>query len=129
MGGFTTFNIQHGFTESLIRGMRSTFLTSSDYHHLTQCESLDDAKMNLQETDYGDKVSSLTTSSNSSSNSKTLTMSPSAVQQLCVEKLVEEFVWTEPVLTGIQKEWKVRVFFDVLVFLASRQTARVNCEK
>ena len=90
MGGFTTFNIQHGFTESLIRGMRSTFLTSSDYHHLTQCESLDDAKMNLQETDYGDKVSSLTTSSNSSSNSKTLTMSPSAVQQLCVEKLVEE---------------------------------------
>jgi len=50
--GMSTFNMQHGFTESLVRGLRSGFLKDSDYHHLTQCETLDDMKMNLQETDY-----------------------------------------------------------------------------
>jgi V-type H+-transporting ATPase subunit d len=50
--GMGTFNMQHGYTESLVRGLRSGFLKDSDYHHLTQCETLDDMKMNLQETDY-----------------------------------------------------------------------------
>ena len=36
-----TFNIDHGFTEALVRGMRSGFLNDSDYHHLTQCETLE----------------------------------------------------------------------------------------
>ena len=44
----TTFNMQHGFTEALVRGMRSGFLKDQDYHHLTQCETLEDVKMNLQ---------------------------------------------------------------------------------
>ena len=44
--------MQHGYTESLVRGLRSGFLKDQDYHHLTQCETLDDMKMNLQETDY-----------------------------------------------------------------------------
>ena len=51
-GGMTTFNMQHGFTEAMVRGYRSGFLKDSDYHHLTQCETLDDVKMNLAETDY-----------------------------------------------------------------------------
>ncbi len=51
-GGMTTFNMHHGFVESLVRGLRSGFLDDSDYHHLTQCETLEDVKMNLQETDY-----------------------------------------------------------------------------
>ena len=46
------FNIHHGFTEAVLRGYRTGFLKDSDYHHLTQCETLDDIKMNLQETDY-----------------------------------------------------------------------------
>lgn len=41
LGGLTTFNIDHGFTEALVRGMRSGFLNDSDYHHLTQCETLE----------------------------------------------------------------------------------------
>jgi hypothetical protein len=40
-GGLSTFNIQHGFVEALVRGYRSGFLKDSDYHHLTQCESLE----------------------------------------------------------------------------------------
>lgn len=41
LGGMSTFNMQHGFTEALVRGMRSGFLQDSDYHHLTQCENLE----------------------------------------------------------------------------------------
>jgi len=51
-GGMTTFNMQHGFAESLVRGLRSGFLKDDHYSHLTQCDTLDDFKMNLQETDY-----------------------------------------------------------------------------
>ena len=40
-GGICTFNIQHGFVEGLIRGYRSGFLDDVDYHHITQCETLE----------------------------------------------------------------------------------------
>jgi hypothetical protein len=60
-GGMATFNIQHGFVEALVRGMRSSFLGDADYHHLTQCETLEDVKLNLSETDYGSAVADLGT--------------------------------------------------------------------
>ena len=41
LGGMDTFNMQHGFVEALVRGMRSSFLEDADYHHLTQCENLE----------------------------------------------------------------------------------------
>jgi len=41
LGGLATFNILHGFTEAIVRGFRSSFLTDTDYHHLTQCETLE----------------------------------------------------------------------------------------
>ena len=45
-------NRDFGMTEALVRGFRTGFLKDSDYHHLTQCETLEDVKMNLAETDY-----------------------------------------------------------------------------
>ena len=60
-GGMATFNIQHGFVEALVRGMRSSFLGDADYHHLTQCETLEDVKLNLSETDYGSAIADLGT--------------------------------------------------------------------
>lgn len=54
-----SFNILHGFPEALVRGMRSSFLSDADYHHLTQCETLDDVKLNLSETDYGDALADM----------------------------------------------------------------------
>jgi len=52
MSGLCIHNRDHGMTEALVRGFRTGFLTDQDYHHLTQCESLEDVKMNLAETDY-----------------------------------------------------------------------------
>lgn len=74
-GSFCTFNVQHGFAEALLRGMRSSFLSDPDYHHLTQCETLDDVRLNLTETDYADVLA----------DSSTLT--PNSLQKAAVEKV------------------------------------------
>ena len=41
LGGMNTFNMQHGYTEALVRGFRSTFVEDDTYHHLSQCETLE----------------------------------------------------------------------------------------
>ena len=41
LGGLHMFNIAHGYSEAQVRGMRSGFLSESDYSHLTQCESME----------------------------------------------------------------------------------------
>ena len=40
-GDISFFNIENGFPEAVVRGFRSGFLKDFDYHHLTQCESLE----------------------------------------------------------------------------------------
>ena len=47
------FNINSGYLEGLLRGFRSGILTSTDYSNLSQCETLEDLKLHLQGTDYG----------------------------------------------------------------------------
>ncbi len=79
VGGLSTFNMLHGFPEALVRGMRSGFLRDSDYHHLTQCETLEDIKLNLMETDYGSYIA----------NDQNL--SPQILEARAMEKLVKEF--------------------------------------
>lgn len=78
-GGLADFNIHHGFIEALIRGMRSSFLQDPDYHHITQCENLEDVKLNLTETDYSDAVADMSV------------LTPSGLQKVAVDKLVTEF--------------------------------------
>lgn len=41
LGNMATFNMQHGYSEAVVRGMRSSFLADSDYHHITQCDNLE----------------------------------------------------------------------------------------
>lgn len=47
------FNIDHGYLEGLVRGFRSGILRQTDYLNLVQCETLEDLKLHLQSTDYG----------------------------------------------------------------------------
>ena len=74
-GDMATFNILHGFPEALVRGMRSSFLSDADYHHLTQCETLDDVRLNLTESDYADALA----------DSSTLT--PASLQKAAIDKV------------------------------------------
>jgi len=78
-GGLHDFNIHHGFVEALIRGMRCSFLGDADYHHITQCENLEDVKLNLSETDYATTVADMTV------------LTPSDLQGAAIKKLVTEF--------------------------------------
>lgn len=48
-----TFNIDHGYLEGLVRGFKGGLLTQADYANLVQCETLEDLKLHLQSTDYG----------------------------------------------------------------------------
>eukprot|EP00949_MAST-11_sp_MAST-11-sp1_P003356 g3356.t1 len=53
-----TFNVHDGFEESLVRGFRSGFVTHQQYAQLMDLKegnggSLEDIKLNLQETEYG----------------------------------------------------------------------------
>jgi len=47
------FNINDGFPEAIIRGFRSGFLSMEDYRRLSACESLEDLRTALDDTDYG----------------------------------------------------------------------------
>ncbi|KAI9913770.1 hypothetical protein PsorP6_005804 [Peronosclerospora sorghi] len=80
-GDITTFNIQHGYVEGIVRGFRSGFLDDVDYHHLTQCETLEDVKLNLQETDYDQFLA----------HESSGTISPGLIQHGTTNKLIEEF--------------------------------------
>jgi V-type H+-transporting ATPase subunit d len=41
MGDMSTFNMQHGFVEAVVRGFRSSFLNDESYNHLSQCDNLE----------------------------------------------------------------------------------------
>ncbi|KAL1524096.1 hypothetical protein AB1Y20_019006 [Prymnesium parvum] len=73
-------NIDDGYLEGLLRGYRSGILTATDYANLCQCESIEDMKMHLASTDYGNFLQ------NEASPISTTTLA-----EKCTAKLVEEF--------------------------------------
>jgi len=75
-----SFNINDGYVEALVRGFRSGILSTQDYSNLTQCESLEDMKMHLSTTDYGDFLAQ------ESSPIHTTT-----IAERCTDKMVKEF--------------------------------------
>lgn len=87
-GDLSTFNMQNGFLEALLRGYKSGFLKDSDYHHLIQCESLEDLRMNLQETDYDQFLAA------------SLALSPMEINKKAMNKMVDEFTFLRESSTG-----------------------------
>jgi len=47
------FNVNHGFTEAVVRGLRGCFLGPEDYRRISTADSLEDVRSALEETDYG----------------------------------------------------------------------------
>ncbi|OBT46991.1 ATP synthase subunit [Pseudogymnoascus sp. WSF 3629] len=52
------FNVNNGYIEGIVRGYRNSLLTSQNYNNMTQCETIDDLKLQLGPA-YGDFLSSL----------------------------------------------------------------------
>mmetsp|Transcript_5278 Transcript_5278/g.12726 ORF Transcript_5278/g.12726 Transcript_5278/m.12726 type:complete len:351 (+) Transcript_5278:40-1092(+) len=79
-GDLVSFNLNDGFTEAVVRGYRSGILSTGDYSNLGQCDGLEDMRMHLAVTDYGNFLQ------NEPSPLQTMTIS-----EKCTEKLVDEF--------------------------------------
>lgn len=77
----TGFNVEYGFLEAHLRGMRSGFLSKAEYKHLTTVETIEDFKTVLQDTDYVTALQGLA--------------APRAqlIYQKCFDKFVSEFEW------------------------------------
>merc|ERR1712137_889852 len=74
------FNVNHGYAEAFLRGLRSGFLGPEDYRRMSTADTLEDLRSALEETDYGtflqDEPSPLTVAT---------------ITKKCYEKLADEF--------------------------------------
>lgn len=74
------FNVNDGFLDGIVRGYKSGILSANQYANLTQCESIEDLKLQLSATDYGNFLAN--------------ELSPiptTVIADKCLEKLVGEF--------------------------------------
>ncbi|KAF2183569.1 ATPase, V0 complex, subunit D [Zopfia rhizophila CBS 207.26] len=76
------------YIEGIVRGYRNALLTSQNYSYLTQCETIDDVKLQLGLA-YGDYLASLPPNP-----------STSALANKTTEKLVSEFRYLQANATG-----------------------------
>ena len=70
-----------------------------EFHHISQCDSLEDVKLNLQETDYGNFL-----------QNESGMVSPSLIRDKALEKLVLEFEYLRSQAVG-----KLAKFLDYIV--------------
>ncbi|KAI9746033.1 MAG: H(+)-transporting V0 sector ATPase subunit d [Claussenomyces sp. TS43310] len=82
------FNVNNGYIEGIVRGYRNTLLTGQNYNNLTQCETIDDLKLQLGPA-YGDFLSSLPP------NPSTSTLAAKTT-----DKLISEFRYVRANATG-----------------------------
>ncbi|KAK2787799.1 H(+)-transporting V0 sector ATPase subunit d [Onygenales sp. PD_12] len=82
------FNVNGGYIEGLVRGYRNSLLTAQNYGNLTQCDTIDDVKLQLGPA-YGDFLAALPPNP-----------STSALAGKTTEKLVAEFRYLQAQATG-----------------------------
>eukprot|EP00188_Purpureofilum_apyrenoidigerum_P003705 Plantae.Rhodophyta-Purpureofilum_apyrenoidigerum.ctg39357.p1 GENE.Plantae.Rhodophyta-Purpureofilum_apyrenoidigerum.ctg39357~~Plantae.Rhodophyta-Purpureofilum_apyrenoidigerum.ctg39357.p1 ORF type:complete len:362 (+),score=77.81 Plantae.Rhodophyta-Purpureofilum_apyrenoidigerum.ctg39357:34-1086(+) len=79
-GGMLLFNTDDGYLEAILRGYRAGILTSADYANLCQCETLEDLRMQLTATDYGNFL-----------QNEPAPLATTTIQEHATKKLVDEF--------------------------------------
>lgn len=53
-GGMLSFNMNDGFCDAVVRGMRSGFLAEDEYHHLVRCETIEGTADSSQQQGLGE---------------------------------------------------------------------------
>ncbi|KAM0753614.1 ATPase, V0 complex, subunit D [Meredithblackwellia eburnea MCA 4105] len=74
------FNAHAGYLEGVLRGFKAGLLTQSQYSNLTQCETIEDFRMQLGATDYGNFLAN-----------ETPPISTSTIAEKATQRLVDEF--------------------------------------
>ncbi|CAP92536.1 H(+)-transporting V0 sector ATPase subunit d [Penicillium rubens] len=82
------FNVNGGYVEGIVRGYRNSLLSGQNYSNLTQCETIDDVKLQLAPS-YGDFLASLPPNPSTSDLASRMT-----------DKLVAEFKYLFAQATG-----------------------------
>ncbi|GAA93897.1 hypothetical protein E5Q_00543 [Mixia osmundae IAM 14324] len=83
------FNAHSGFLEGIIRGYKAGLLTTQHYNSMTQCETLEDLKLQLSGTDYGNFLAD-----------EAPPIATSAFAERATDKLVDEFNYLRSNATG-----------------------------
>jgi V-type H+-transporting ATPase subunit d len=113
MSELAFFNVQNGFTESLVRGLRSGFLAEEDIRRIKSADTLEDVRTALEETDYGTFLQD----------------EPSGLQvntifKKCYERLADEFTFvkaqsTEPLTTFLDFMQREKMIDNVIMIIQS----------
>jgi len=53
-GDLASYSVRDGYLDAIVRGFQLGLLTKADYDTLVQCDTVDDMKLQLQNTTYGD---------------------------------------------------------------------------
>ncbi|EFX05458.1 vacuolar ATP synthase subunit d [Grosmannia clavigera kw1407] len=93
------FNANNGYIEGIVRGYRNGLLTNANYTNMTQCENIDDLKLQLGPA-YGDFLASLPPNPSTSSLAAKTT-----------DKLVSEFRYVRANASG-----SLAQFMDYLTY-------------
>jgi len=116
------FNVNHGFCEAVVRGLRSGFLTPEDYRRLATSDNLDDMRSSLEETDYGtflqDEPSPLLVST---------------VSKKCYDKLADEYRYVkaqavEPLSTILDFVAREKMIDNVIMIIQGALNGKAPAE-
>ncbi|GJQ08787.1 hypothetical protein GpartN1_g578.t1 [Galdieria partita] len=94
------FNVDDGYIEALVRGYKSSLLSSIDYVNLTQCETLEDVRMHLNGTEYSVVL-----------QDEPSPLSASIIAEKCSIKLVSDFQYIRS-----QSTYPLTKFLDYLTY-------------
>lgn len=83
------FNVDYGYVEGVVRGYRNGLLGNNQYTNLTQCDNLEDLKLQLSATDYGNFLAS-----------HSGPLSTSIIQDNLSKKLFQQFQYLKSQASG-----------------------------
>lgn len=105
-GGMTSWNMEYGFLEARVRGMRSGFITGNEYKQLMQCNTLDEFKLALTDTDYGQFVTTISKTAEEKNDAYA-----KKLYDACKGKFLQEFEYLRMNATGI-----LQTFLDMITY-------------
>mmetsp|Transcript_1779 Transcript_1779/g.3036 ORF Transcript_1779/g.3036 Transcript_1779/m.3036 type:complete len:394 (+) Transcript_1779:105-1286(+) len=125
MAEISLFNVQNGFVEALVRGLRSGFLTQEDYRRIQQADTLEDVRSALEETDYGNFL-----------QDEPSPIHVATIAKRCYEKLSDEFLFikaqsNEPLTTFMDFIAREKMIDNVITIIqcALNQKAPVEMQE
>ncbi|CCE81916.1 Piso0_002596 [Millerozyma farinosa CBS 7064] len=98
------FNIENGYLEAIVRGYKSGLLNGNQYTNLTQCDNLDDLKLQLSATDYGNFLASYSGP-----------LTTSVIQNNLSKKLYQQFQYLRTQASGAMSEFLDYICYGYMI--------------